>query len=107
MTNIDKFIIPQGDIKLSEAEAVFKVHILGRSSCSNTVVVGWQKVQSRKKSFEALVQWLGPYMADVVKRLAQEKETSTSTPVKDTETSSSTPTKENDQSEVKPVPVNN
>ena len=63
----------QGDIKLSEAEAVFKVHILGRTSCNNTVVVGWQKIQSRKKSFEALVQWLGSYMSDVVKRLALEK----------------------------------
>ena len=78
---------------MSEAEAVFKVHILGRTSCSNTVVVGWQKVQSRKKSFEALVQWLGPFMADVVKRLAQEKESSTAT------------VKDNIESEVKPVPV--
>ena len=56
-------------------------------------MVGWQKVQSRKKSFEALVQWLGPFMADVVKRLAQEKESSTAT------------VKDNIESEEKPVPV--
>ena len=97
----------QGDIKLSEAEAVFKVHILGRTSCSNTVVVGWQKIQSRKKSFEALVQWLGSYMSDVVRRLALEKETLTPTPVKNVETSSSTPFKDNDKSEVLPEPVDN
>ena len=80
---------------MSEAEAVFKVHILGRTSCSNTVVVGWQKVQSRKKSFEALVQWLGPFSADVVKRLAQEKESSTAPAT----------VKDNIESEEKPVPV--
>ena len=42
-------------------EAIFKTHILTKTSYPNTVVIGFEKIKSRKKSFEALVQWLGPY----------------------------------------------
>merc|ERR1712098_100422 len=47
--------VVQSDITLPDPEAVFKTNLLVKPSYSNTVIVGFEKIQSRKKSFEALV----------------------------------------------------
>ena len=65
--------VVQSDISLPEPEAVFKTNLLVKPSYSNTVIVGFEKVQSRKKSFEALIQWLPSYFIDIVSRLSSEK----------------------------------
>ena len=56
-----------------DPEAVIQVHLLTKAGHPNTVLVGCHKLKSRKKSFESLVQWLGPYTLDLVKRFAEEK----------------------------------
>ena len=65
--------VAQSDISLPEPEAVFKTNLLVKPSYSNTVIVGFEKVQSRKKSFEALIQWLPSYFINIVSRLSSEK----------------------------------
>lgn len=65
--------IIDGDVQLPEPEAVFKVHLLTLSSSKNTVLIGMEKLKSRKRSFDALVQWFGPYVIDLIRRLKDEK----------------------------------
>ena len=55
---------------------MFKVHLLTLSSSKNTVLVGMEKLMSRKRSFDALVQWFGPYVIDLIRRLKDEKSNS-------------------------------
>ena len=60
-------------MKLSDPEVEFKVHLLCKPGSSrHTLLLGFQKIQSRKKSFESFTQWIGSYINDVVKKLASE-----------------------------------
>ena len=63
----------KGDVKLPEPEAVFKTHLLTKKSSQNTVLVGLEKIKSRKRSFDALVQWFGPFVVDLMRRFNDEK----------------------------------
>ena len=63
---------------LAEPEVVFTCHLLttaGQSgiNTSSQTWVALQKVHSRKKSFESMVGWFNPYLADLVPRLMKEK----------------------------------
>merc|ERR1719341_2118917 len=63
---------------LAEPEVVFTCHLLTTAgqSVMNTSSQSWvalQKVHSRKKSFESMVGWFNPYLADLVPRLMKEK----------------------------------
>jgi len=68
--------LSEGEFKLPEPEVVFRVHMLAKvGSESSCVMVGFQKILSRKKAFESLASWLCSYLPDVMSRLVKEKVT--------------------------------
>ena len=58
--------------RLRDPEVEFKVHLLFKASFPNSIIVGFEKIQSRKKSFESMVGWIGSYMNGLVKGLTEE-----------------------------------
>ena len=58
--------------RLRDPEIEFKVHLLSKTSFPNSVIVGFEKIQSRKKSFESMIGWIGSYLNSFVKSLADE-----------------------------------
>ena len=60
-------------IRLSEPEAEFRLHYLASSYDKNTLLLGLEKLKSRKKSFESIVSWMKSYIPYVVKMIVQEK----------------------------------
>jgi len=66
--------LSEGEFKLQEPEVAFRVHMLAKvGSESGCVMVGFQKVMSRKKAYESLASWLCSYLPDVMSRLVKEK----------------------------------
>ena len=62
-------------IRLQEPEAELRLHYLTPRSLDNSlmVIVGLQKLKSRKKSFESIVTWMRSYIPNIVKHLVEEK----------------------------------
>ena len=60
-------------IRLSDPEAKFRLHYLASSYDKNTLLLGLEKLQSRKKSFESIVSWMKSYIPHVVKLIVQDK----------------------------------
>lgn len=62
-------------IRLADPEAEFRLHYLTPRDENNSLLlmVGIQKVQSRKKSFESIVTWLKSYIPYLVKMIVQDK----------------------------------
>ena len=60
-------------IRLSDPEAEFRLHYLASSQDNNTLLLGLEKLKSRKKSFESIVSWMQSYIPHVVKLIVQEK----------------------------------
>ena len=60
-------------IRLSDPEAEFRLHFLASSYDKNTLLLGLEKLKSRKKSFESIVSWMKSYIPNVVKLIVQEK----------------------------------
>ena len=60
-------------IRLSDPEAEFRLHFLASSYDKNTLLLGLEKLKSRKKSFESIVSWMKSYIPNIVKLIVQEK----------------------------------
>ena len=60
-------------IRLSEPEAEFRLHYLASSYDKNTLLLGLEKLKSRKKSFESIVSWMKSYIPHVVRLIVQDK----------------------------------
>ena len=61
-------------IRLADPEVEFRLHYLNlRDQHSNSVMVGIEKLKSRKKSFESIVTWMKSYIPNIVKTIVQEK----------------------------------
>ena len=60
-------------IRLSDPEAEFRLHFLASSYDKNTLLLGLEKLKSRKKSFESIVSWMKSYIPHVVRLIVQDK----------------------------------
>lgn len=64
--------LSEGEFMSTEPEVAFRVHMLARDE-TGCVMVGFEKVKSRKKAFESLAGWLCSFLPDVMGRLMKEK----------------------------------
>ena len=60
-------------IRLSDPEAEFRLHFLASSTDKSTLLLGLEKLKSRKKSFESIVTWMKSYIPNVVKMIVYDK----------------------------------
>ena len=64
--------LSEGEFMSTEPEVAFRVHMLAKDG-TGCVMVGFEKVLSRKKAFESLAGWLCSFLPDVMGRLMKEK----------------------------------
>ena len=65
--------VTKDSIRLSDPEAEFRLHFLASSYDKNTLLLGLEKLKSRKKSFESIVSWMKSYIPNVVRMIVQDK----------------------------------
>ena len=66
--------VTKDSIRLADPEVEFRLHFLvAQEQQSNAVMVGIEKLKSRKKSFDSIVTWFKSYIPNIVKSIAQEK----------------------------------
>ena len=65
--------VTKDSIRLSDPEAEFRLHFLASSYDKNTLLLGLEKLKSRKKSLESIVSWMKSYIPNVVKMIVEDK----------------------------------
>ena len=65
--------VTKDSIRLTDPEAEFRLHFLASSYDKNTLLLGLEKLKSRKKSFESIVSWMKSYIPNVVRMIVQDK----------------------------------
>ena len=65
--------VTKDSIRLSDPEAEFRLHFLSSTYDKNTLLLGLEKLKSRKKSFESIVSWMKSYIPNVVRMIVQDK----------------------------------